>query len=47
MPESGDNRIYDLQGRCVATADEVEDGSWRHRLSPGIYVINGKKFCKK
>lgn len=47
MSANGDNRIYDLQGRCVVTADEVEDGSWRERLSPGIYIINGKKFCKR
>ncbi len=39
-----DGCIYDLAGRKVATEQQVEDGSWRSMLSPGIYIINGKKF---
>ena len=39
-----DNRIYDLQGRCVATEQEVADGSWRYRLPAGIYIHRGKKI---
>lgn len=42
----GDNRIYDLQGRCVANEQQVQDGSWRTLLAPGIYIINGMKFKK-
>ena len=41
---SGDGCIYDLQGRKVATKEQVTDGSWRERLSPGIYILNGRKF---
>ena len=40
----GDGCIYDLQGRKVATKEQVTDGSWRERLSPGIYILNGRKF---
>ena len=40
----GDGCIYDLLGRKVATKEQVTDGSWRERLSPGIYILNGKKF---
>ena len=42
----GDNRIYDMQGRCVANEQMVADGSWRQKLAPGIYILNGKKFSK-
>lgn len=42
----GDNRIYDLLGRCVATEEQVKDGSWRQLLPPGLYIINGKKVKK-
>ena len=41
---SGDGCIYDLLGRKVATKEQVTDGSWRERLSPGIYILNGRKF---
>lgn len=44
---TGDNRIYDMQGRCVATEEQVKDGSWRQSLSKGMYILNGKKFMKK
>lgn len=40
----GDGCIYDLQGRKVATKEQVTDGKWRERLSPGIYILNGRKF---
>ena len=43
---SGDGCIYDLQGRKVATKEQVTDGKWRERLAPGIYILNGKKFKK-
>ena len=38
-----DNRVYDLQGRCVATEQEVKDGTWKLRLPAGVYILNGKK----
>ena len=41
----GDGRIYDLQGRCVATQQEVLDGSWINNVAPGIYILNGKKIA--
>ena len=41
---SYDNRVYDLQGRCVATEEQVKDGTWRQNLRPGIYIINGRKI---
>ena len=44
---AGDNCIYDLQGRRVATEQEVQDGTWHDRLAPGIYIMNGRKFSKK
>lgn len=40
----GDGCVYDLQGRKVATKQQVEDDTWRQFLSPGIYIINGKKI---
>ena len=42
----GDNRVYDLQGRCVATEEQVKDGTWKQRLRPGIYILNGRKIRK-
>ena len=42
----GDGCIYDLMGRKVASREQVEDGSWRTQLTPGIYILNGKKFKK-
>lgn len=41
----GDGCIYDLQGRKVATKEQVTDGKWRERLSQGIYILNGRKFA--
>ncbi|MBR1840374.1 MAG: hypothetical protein IJ782_07320 [Prevotella sp.] len=43
----GDGRIYDLQGRCVVTEQEVLDGSWINNVAPGIYILNGKKIAVK
>ena len=43
----GDGRVYDLQGRCVATEQQVSDGTWQTLLKPGMYVVNGKKIIVK
>ena len=40
----GDGCVYDMQGRRVATEEQVFDGTWKQRVSPGIYIINGKKI---
>ena len=40
----GEGRAYDIQGRCVATEQEVSDGSWLNNVAPGMYIVNGKKF---
>ena len=40
----GDGCVYDMQGRRVANAEQVLDGTWKQRVSPGIYIINGKKL---
>ena len=40
----GDGCMYDLLGRKVATREQVEDGSWRYRVAPGVYIVNGKKI---
>ena len=42
----GDNRVYDLLGRCVATEEQVKDGTWKQNLRPGIYILNGRKIRK-
>ena len=39
--------VYDLQGRCVATEEEVSSGHWRLKLSSGVYIFNGKKIVVK
>jgi len=40
-----DNRVYDLQGRCVVTEEMVKNNdSWMHRLAPGVYILNGQKM---
>lgn len=48
MPTSqepvGDGCVYDMQGRRIANAEQVKDGTWKQRVSPGIYIINGKKL---
>ena len=40
----GDGCVYDMQGRRVATEQQVLDGTWKQRVAPGIYIINGKKL---
>ena len=40
----GDGCVYDMQGRRIATEEQVLDGTWKQRVSPGIYIINGKKI---
>ena len=42
-----DNRVYDLQGRCVATEEQVKDGTWRMNVKPGVYIMSGKKIIVK
>lgn len=44
---NGDGCIYDMQGRMVADGQMVADGTWRQRLAPGVYIVNGRKFVKK
>jgi hypothetical protein len=39
-----DGRAYDIQGRCIATEQEVSDGSWLNNVASGMYIVNGKKF---
>ena len=41
---AGDGCVYDLLGRKVATKEEVQSGTWIHRLAPGIYIADGKKI---
>lgn len=38
-----DSGAYDILGRKVASEQEVRDGTWYQRLTPGIYIVNGKK----
>lgn len=39
--------VYNLQGRCVATEEMVKDGTWKNNLTPGVYIMNGKKIIVK
>ena len=39
--------VYNMQGRCVATEEMVQDGTWRQHLTPGIYIMGGKKVVIK
>ena len=39
--------VYDMQGRKVATEEQVGDGTWRQYLAPGMYIVNGKKIQVK
>ena len=43
----GDGCVYDMQGRRVANAEQVLDGTWKQRVAPGIYIINGRKLLVK
>ena len=42
-----DNRVYDLLGRCVASGEEVVNGTWRSKVASGIYILNGRKVYVK
>ena len=44
---SANGYVYDLQGRCVATPQEVAEGVWRRKLASGIYILNGRKILVK
>ena len=37
------DKVYDVQGRCIAIGEDVLDGSWRNNVAPGLYIIGGKK----
>ena len=39
--------VYNLQGRCVATEEMVKDGTWKNNLTPGVYIMSGKKIVVK
>jgi len=39
--------VYDLKGHRVATPEQVEDGTWKQQVRPGVYIINGKKYVVK
>lgn len=43
----GDNWVYDMQGRCVATPEQLRDGSWRRQAAPGIYILSGSQGDKE
>ena len=36
--------VYDMMGRKVIAAEEMSDNQWRQRLSPGLYIVNGRKM---
>lgn len=36
--------VYDMTGRKVIAAEEMSDNQWRQRLSPGLYIVNGRKM---
>ncbi len=36
--------VYDMIGRKVIAAEEMSDNQWRQRLSPGLYIVNGRKM---
>ena len=37
------DKVYDVQGRCIAIGEDVLDGSWKNNVAPGLYIIGGKK----
>lgn len=39
--------VFNLQGQQIATEQEIEDGTWRQRVAPGIYIVNGRKIAIK
>ena len=36
--------VYDAMGRKIVSAEEMNDNQWRQRLSPGLYIVNGRKM---
>lgn len=47
VEQRNDGNVYDLSGRRVATEQMVKAGVWQRNLSPGIYIINGRKVKVK
>ncbi|MBQ7511102.1 MAG: hypothetical protein IJT53_09420 [Prevotella sp.] len=39
--------VYNLQGRCVATEQQVKDGSWRSQVPAGIYIMRPARGMSK
>ncbi len=39
--------VYDAMGRKIVSAEEMSDNQWRQRLSPGLYIVNGRKVSLK
>ena len=39
--------VFDLQGRRVATEQQVQDGTWQRKATQGVYIRNGRKFVVK
>lgn len=46
--------VYDLQGRIVATEQQVKEGTWRNQVPAGVYILRsargtqgGRKVFKK
>ena len=46
--------VYDLQGRMVATEQQVKEGMWRNQVPAGVYILRsakgtqgGRKVIKK
>ena len=46
--------VYDLQGRMVATEQQVKEGTWRNLVPAGVYILRsakgtqgGRKVIKK
>ncbi len=44
LQQQYDGDVYDLSGRKVATEEQVNDGTWKQILRPGIYIVGGKKI---
>ena len=42
-----DGHVYNLMGRRVASAEQVKDGTWKNNLTPGVYIMSGKKIIVK
>ena len=44
---AGDGCIYDLSGRKLVDEQRVKDGTWKNNLTPGVYIMSGKKIIVK